>query len=110
MTASLQRAFDLAREKGSSTWWTVLCLTEHGFALHKGPFYNILARRYGWSPREMHTMCACGRNFSVHHAISCAKGEFPSIRYNKICHLTATLLTEVCHDVCFDPGIQPISN
>ena len=100
MTTSLQRAVDLAREKGSSTWLTVLPLTEHGFALHKGAFYDALALRYGWSPPEILTMCACGSNFSVDHAMSCAKGGFPSIRHNEICDLTATLLTEVCHDMC----------
>ena len=38
------------------------------------------------------------------------KGGFPSIRHNKIRNLTATLLTEVCHDVCIEPGLQPVSN
>ena len=110
MTTSLQRAVDLAKEKGSSTWLTVLPLTEHGFALHKGAFYDALALRYGWPPPEMPTMFACGSNFSVDHAMSCAKGGFPSIRHNEICDLTATLLTEVCQDVCIEPGLQPISN
>ena len=32
---SLQRAVNLAKEKGASTWLTVLPLTDHGFALHK---------------------------------------------------------------------------
>ena len=70
MTTSLQRAIDLTREKGSSTWLTVLPLTEHGFALHKGAFYDALALRYGWPPPEMPTMCACGSSFSVDHAMS----------------------------------------
>ena len=105
---SLQRAIDLATEKGSSTWLTALPLTEHGFALHKGAFHDALALRYGWPPSE--TPSKCGSNFSVEHALSCAKGGFPSIRHNEIRDLTATLLTEVCHDVCIEPGLQPISN
>ena len=52
--------------------------------------------------------CACGSKFSVEHALSCAKGGFPSIRHNEIRNMTATLLTEVCHDVCIEPGLQPV--
>ena len=58
----------------------------------------------------MPSNCACGNNLSVEHALSCAKGGFPSIRHNEIRDLTATLLTEVCHDVSIEPGLQPISN
>ncbi len=42
--------------------------------------------------------------------MSCAKGGFPSIRHNEIRDLTATLLTEVCHDVCIEPELQPVSS
>ena len=104
----LRRAVDLAKEKGSSTWLTALPLIEHGFTLHKGAFHDALALRYGWTPSEMPPKCACGSKFSVEHALSCAKGGFPSIRHNEICNLTATLLTEVCHDVCIEPGLQPV--
>ena len=47
---NLQRSVKLASEKGSSTWLTVLPLSEHGFALHKGAFHDALALRYGWTP------------------------------------------------------------
>ena len=104
----LRRAVDLAKEKGSSTWLTALPLIEHGFTLHKGGFHDALALRYGWTPSEMPPKCACGSKFSVKHALSCAKGRFPSIRHNEIRNLTVTLLTEVCHDVCIEPGLQPI--
>ena len=110
LPVSLRRAVDLAKEKGSSTWLTALPLVEHGFALHKGAFHDALALRYGWTPSEMPSMCTCGSKFSVEHALSCAKGGFPSIRHNEIRNLTATLLTEVCHDVCIEPGLQPVSN
>ena len=105
---SLQRVVDLANEKGSSTWLTALPLSEHGFALHKRAFHDALALRYGWTPTEMPCTCACGNKFSMEHALSCAKGGFPSIQHNEIRNLTATLLTEMCHDVCIEPGLQPI--
>ena len=106
----LQRAVKLATEKGASTWLTVLPLMEYGFTLHKGAFHDALALRYGWTPSEMPSKCACGNNFLVDHALSCAKGGFPSIRHNEIQDLTATLLTEVYHNVSTEPRLQPISN
>ena len=42
---SLRRSVELASEKGSSTWLTLLPLSEHGFALHKGAFHDALALR-----------------------------------------------------------------
>lgn len=35
---TLQRSVTLAREKGGSTWLSVLPIQEHGFALNKGNF------------------------------------------------------------------------
>ena len=106
---SLQRAVDLAKEKGASTWLTVLPLTDHGFALHKSAFHDALALRYGWIPSELPSKCDCGNSFSVEHALSCARGGFPTIRHNEIRDLTANLLTEVCNDVCIEPGLQAVT-
>ena len=100
----LQKAVELAKEKGASTWFTALPLKEHGFSLHKTAFHDAMALRYGWSK------CDCGKNFSLEHALSCAKGGFPSIRHNDICDLTANLLTEVCSDVCIEPDLQPTTS
>ena len=106
----LQRSVNLAKESGSSTWLTALPLSEHGFTLHKGAFHDALALRYGWTPDRLPTKCACGASFSVEHALSCVKGGFPSIRHNEIRDLTATLLTEVCRDVCIEPELQPLTD
>ena len=85
-------------EKGASTWLTVLPLTDHGFTLHKSAFQDALALRYGWTPSKLQTKCECGHAFTVDHALSCAKGGFPTIRHNEIRDITASLLTEVCSD------------
>ena len=106
----LQRAVDLARRKGSSSWLTTLPLTEHGFALHKAAFHDALALRYSWVPNNMPSTCDCGKHFSVEHALSCARGGFPTIRHNEVRDITATLLTEVCHDVCVEPDLQPVTS
>ena len=58
----------------------------------------------------MPSQCTCGNRFSVEHALSCAKDGFTIIGHNEVRDLTATLLTEVCHDVCIEPGLQPISH
>ena len=45
----------------------------------------------------------------MEHALSCPKRGFPIIRHNEIRDLTAILMTEVCHDVCVEPTLQPIT-
>ena len=42
-----QQSVELAQEKGSSAWLTVLPVTEHGFFLNKGEFWDALCLRYG---------------------------------------------------------------
>ncbi len=53
--------------------------------------------------------CACGSSLTVEHALSCAKGGFPSIRHNEIRDLTAGLLSEVCNNVCTEPELLPVT-
>ena len=105
----LQKVVSLSREKGASTWLTALPLNEHGFTLHKSAFHDALALRYGWVPAHLPNKCACGKNFNVEHALSCAKGGFPTLRHNEIRDITASLLTEVCTEVCVEPELQPVS-
>ena len=109
LSCTLQRAMDHAHEKGASSWLTSLPLEEFGFTLHKGAFRDAIALRYGWQPSLVPSSCACGSNFSVEHALSCPKGGFPIIRHNEVRDLTVNLMTEVCHDVCVEPTLQPIT-
>ena len=104
----LHRAMSLAQEKGASTWLTSLPIKEFGFALHKGAFRDSLALRYGWPPLRAPTACACGRNFNMEYILSCPMGGFPTIRYNEIRDVTASLLSEVCHDVAVESHLQPL--
>ena len=43
------------------------------------------------------------------HVLSCPKGGYPSICHNEVRDLTAKLMTEVCHDVCVEPTLQPVT-
>jgi len=110
LTQSLQLALDLATTKGASSWLSALPLIEHGFVLHKSAFHDALALRYGWPLGRVPSHCACGTRFSVDHALSCPKGGLPTLRHNEIRDLTATLLTEVCHQVQVEPELQPVSS
>ena len=74
----LQRALELAQEKGSSLWLTSMPIKEFGFDLHKTAFLDALSLRYCWQPSRLPTLCDCGRNCSIEHALSCPKGGFPS--------------------------------
>ena len=109
LSPTLKLAMDLASEKGASNWLTTMPIEEFGFALHKGAFHDALALRYNWHLSRTPMNCACGKKFTVEHAFSCPKGGFPTLRHNEIRDLTANLLTEVCHDVCVEPHLQPLS-
>lgn len=105
----LKQCVDLAQEKGSSSWLSALPLEEYGFHLHKGEFRDALCLRYGWNLSCTPQTCSCGARFSIDHAMVCHMGGFPTIRHNELCDITATLLTEVCHNVTTEPTLQPLS-
>ena len=109
LSTSSRRAMELASEKGASNWLTSLPIEEFGFCLHKGAFKDALALRYGWLPSNIPLHCVCGSSFTVEHVLSCPRGGFPIIRHNEIRDVTATMLTEVCHDVLVEPDLQPLS-
>ena len=104
-----RRCVELAKEKGSSSWLSVLPLEEHGFYLHKGEFKDALCLRYRWKLGSTPQTCSCGAQFSVDHAMICHMRGFPTIRPNEIRDITASLLTEVCHNVATEQPLQPLS-
>ena len=103
---NLQR---ILTEKGASSWLSVLPIEDHGFALHKGAFFDALCLRYGWLPEGLPFKCACGSGFTVDHAMNCSSGGFPTIRHNELRDFTATVLSEVCHDVAIEPVLQRLT-
>ena len=109
LTPELKRCVELAQEKGASSWLSVLPLEEHGFFLHKGEFRDALCLRYGWQLSNIPQTCKCGSRFCVDHAMICHMGGFPTIRHNEIRDITATLLTEVCHNVATEPPLQRLT-
>ena len=98
------------REKGASSWLSVLPLREQGFALTKDEFRDCIALRYGDKISNLPSKCACGETFDVNHAMNCKKGGFVSIRHNNIRDFEANLLKKVCSDVEVEPKLQPVNN
>ena len=109
LSKSHQKLLDMSSEKGSSSWLVALPIQSHGFSLHKGAFRDALSLGYGWQPSNLPSKCVCGKSFSVDHALNCPTGGFPTIRHNELRDFTAKLMTEVCHDVCVEPPLQPLS-
>ena len=57
----------------------------------------------------MSSSCTCGMSFSIDHTMTCNLGGFPTIRHNEIQDHTASLLSEVCHNVAIEPHLQPLN-
>ena len=63
-----QRAVELASEKCTSNWLTVIPIDEMGFTLNKGEFRDALKLRYDWEIADKPSICVCGDVFNVDHA------------------------------------------
>jgi len=106
----LKRNMILNKEKGASTWLTVLPLKDHSFSLNKQEFRDSLCIRYGWNIPGMPHFCGCGLKNSIDHTLICKKGGYVSMRHNNLRDLNADLQREVCRDVVVEPSLLPINN
>ena len=105
LPSSLQRCFDQAHEKDKLSWLSALPIADHGFHLNKGEFCDAFCMRYDWSLTNVPQHCNCGKQFSVYHAMTCNLGGFLTVRHNDIRDITASLLTEVCHNEVTEPTL-----
>ena len=103
LPSDLQQILSYAVETGASSWLTALAIEEHGFALHKGTFRDVLCLCYGWHTSGLLSTSVCSKDFTVDHAMNCPTGGYPTIRQNELWNFTASLLSEVCHDVSVEP-------
>ena len=104
-----KRALNLAAEKGSSAWLTVLPLKDLGFNLNKREFRDAVKLRYDWPIDDIPSTCACGEVFTVDHSMICKLGGFVIQRHNELRDLEAELLSTVCSDVETEPVLLDIS-
>ena len=99
----------LNQEQNESSWLTFLPLKEKGYIVNKQCFFDLIRIRYGWQLDRLPSKCKCGSTFSIDHALSCKKGGFVSLGHNQVRNLTASLLDEVCHNVCVEPHLLQLT-
>ena len=109
MSDDEKRANLTACAAASSNWLTTLPLDEKGYALSKQEFWDAVNIRYNWTLTRLPTTCACGERYNMYHAFTCKKGGFVINRHNDLRDLTASLLDEVCTDVCVEPPLAPLT-
>ncbi|XP_048582339.1 uncharacterized protein LOC5520811 isoform X2 [Nematostella vectensis] len=109
LPVNMLRAVDLATQKGTSSWLTVLPLREMSFDLNKREFRDALGLRYDWEIPETPSICVCGDTFDADHAMICKRGGFVIQRHNELRDLEAELLSLVCKDVQTEPVLQDIT-
>ena len=95
--------------KGSSSWLTALPLTNEGYVLTKREFFDAIYPRYRWQLKRLPTNCACGKSFSIDHAMSCLKGGFIHQRHDQIRDLLAVAINDVAYDVSTEPAFVPLT-
>ena len=106
--AKLHRLINAAGEKGASAWLSALPLQRLGYVLNKQEFRDSIALRYGWPIKDMPKFCACGKNNSIDHALSCKKGGYVVMRHNTIRNIEAKLMENVAKDVQIEPKLLPV--
>ena len=79
-----RRAIDLSREKGASSWLTVIPCKDMAFDLNKREFRDAIRLRYDWPIPNSPSVCMCGCYFSVDHAMVCQHGGLVTQRHNEI--------------------------
>ena len=104
----MKYTIQLASEKGASSWLNALPLSKHGFDLTKTEFRDGIALRYTWEAKNTPAICPCGKEFSLNHALHCAKGGYTHLRHNEIRDVFANLMDGVCHDVQIEPKLQSL--
>ena len=104
----MKYTIQLASEKGASSWLNALPLSKHGFDLTKTEFRDGIALRYTWEAKNTPAICPCGKDFSLTHALHCAKGGYTHLRHNQIWDVFANLIDVVCHDVQIVPKLQSL--
>ena len=71
-----KRYFELASEKGASSWLTALPLKKFGYILNQQEFRDALCLRYGSHIQGLPSKCACGSANNLNHVLICKKGGY----------------------------------
>jgi hypothetical protein len=107
---SLADALKCSLEKGASSWVTAAPHYDHGTVLHKGQFVDACCIRYGWTLPDLPLDCACGKSFSLQHALDCQLGGLRTIQHNELRDVMAQCMREAGHSIVeVEPQLQPLS-
>ena len=104
----MKYTIQLASDKGASSWLNTLPLSKHGFDLTKTEFRDGIELRHKWDAKNTPSICPCVKEFSLTHALHCAKGGYTHLRHNEIRDVSANLMDDVCHDVQIEPKLQSL--
>ena len=77
--------------------------------LNKEEFRDAIKLRYDWEITDTPTICACGDEFSVDHAMVCQRGGFIIQRHNELRDLETEMLRMVCNEVEVEPVLQDVT-
>ena len=102
------RAVDFPTQKSASSSPTVLPIKDMNFDLNNSEFRDAVKLRYDWDVPDMPSVCVCGDNFNVDHAMICKRGGFVIQRHNELRDLEAEMLRMVCNGVETEPIVQDI--
>ena len=105
----MRRNLDQLSQQGASTWLSALPLKDLGFNLNKGEFQDALHLRYDKPLKNLPSTCACGKAFTITHAMNCHRGGFINARHDSIKNFEAKLLKQVCNDVQVEPPLLSCS-
>jgi hypothetical protein len=111
VSLELQRAMDLAQEKGASAVMTALPLEKYGMSFPaKRDFRDLLCLRYGKPISRLPTKCGCGEPYTVTHSQNCQRGGFILMRASAPQKLFAELCKKAGYrDVALEPRLEPLS-
>lgn len=109
VTRLLPAKTNRAVERGASSLLNVFPMSDMDFTLNKREFRDAVKLSYDWPIPECPSICVCGANFSVDHAMVCKRGGIVIQRHNELRDLEAELFEMVCSDVQIEPSLQPVT-
>ena len=109
MTPEQKRANDVATMTGASSWLSSMPLKAENFVLNKREFYDAIRLRYRLDLKYLPSLCACGKRFTVDHAMSCMKGGYIHQRHDEVRDLFGKLAEEISKNVEIEPHLIPLS-
>jgi hypothetical protein len=109
LSPEMQRAMDVAQERGASAVFSAMPLQKFGFVFPmKRDFRDLICMRYRKPIPRLPSVCACGSPYSLDHSQVCQKGGFIHMRHDEPKMLWAKKAKLVFNDVEVEPWLEPL--